>query len=58
MVFLGNFWSFLTDVKPLVMFDDECRMALEPKQGNPASSWVDLWYTKHFCVAAVTSGSL
>ena len=58
MVFLGNFWSCLTDVKPLVMFDVECRMALETMQGNPAWSWIDLWYRKLYCVAAVTSVSL
>ena len=40
------------------MFVGECRMALEPMQGNPASSWVDLCYTELFCVAALTSGSL
>ena len=58
MVFLGNFWSCLKDVKPLDMFDHECRMALEPMQGNPASSHVHFWYMELFCVAAVTSGSL
>ena len=58
MVSFGNFWSCLKDVKPLVMFDGECTMALETKLGNPASSRVDLGYTELFCVAAVTSGSL
>ena len=48
----------LKDVKPLLMFDGECRMALEPMQGKPASSQVDLGYTEFFCVAAVTPGSL
>ena len=56
MVFSGNLWSCLKDVKPLVMFDGECRMALEPMQGNWASSLVDLGYTEQFRVAAVTSG--
>ena len=32
-------------------------MALEPMQGNKASSQVDLGYTDLFHVAAVTSGS-
>ena len=32
-----NLWSCLTKVKPL-LFDGECRIALEPKQGNWASS--------------------
>ena len=53
-----NFWSCLKDVKPLVMFDGECRMALEPMQGNLASSRVDLGYTEQFCVSAVTPVSL
>ena len=57
-MFLGNIWSCLKEVKPLVVFDGECRMALEPRQGNTASSQVDLGYTELFSVAAVTSGSL
>ena len=57
-MFLGNFWSCLKDVKPLVMFDRECRMALEPMQGNLALSQVDLGYTQLFFVAAVTPASL
>ena len=42
----------------IIMFDGECRMALETMLWNQASSGVDLGYTEHFCVAAVTSGSL
>ena len=57
MVFLGNLWNCLKEVKPLV-FDGEHGMALEPMQGNRATSRVDLWYTELFHVAAVTSGSL
>ena len=41
-----------------MVFDKECRMALEPMQGNWASSQVNFVYTVLFCVAAVTSGSL
>ena len=37
-VFLGNLWSCLKEVKPPVVFDGEHRMALEPMQGNRASS--------------------
>ena len=33
MVFSGNLWSCVKDVKPLVVFDKECCMALEPMQG-------------------------
>ena len=54
----GIFWSCLKDAKPLVTFEGECRMALEPMQGNPASSQFDLWYTELFCFAAVTPGPL
>ena len=43
------------EVKPLVMFDGECGMALESMQGNRASLQVDLGYTELFYVAAVTS---
>ena len=43
------------EVKPLVMFDGERRMALEPKQENRASSRIDLGYTELFHVAAVSS---
>ena len=56
-VFSGNLWSGLKEVKPLVLFDEQCRMALDPVQGNQASSRVDLGYTELFCVAAITSGS-
>ena len=40
---------------PLVMYDVECRMALEPMQGNRASSLVDLGYTNLLHITAVTS---
>ena len=55
---MGNLWNCLKEVKPLVMFDGECRMALEPKQENLASSRIDLGYTEHFPVAELTSGCL
>ena len=51
----GNLWSYLMEVKPLIVYDVERGMALEPVQGNQASSLVDLGYTKLFCVPAVTS---
>ena len=34
----GNLWSCLKEVKPLVMYDVEQGMALEPIQGNRGSS--------------------
>ena len=55
---MGNLWNCLKEVKPLVLFDGECRMALEPRQGIWASSRLDLGYKELFRVAAVTSSSL
>ena len=57
-MFLCNFWSCLKDVKPLVMFDGERTMALEPMQENLALSRLELGYTELFCIAAVTTVSL
>ena len=54
----GNLWCCLKEVKPLVMFDGECRMALEAMHGNQASYQVDLGYTDLFHVPLVTSVSL
>ena len=34
----GNLWIVVKDVKPLVVYDVECQMAMEPKQGKCASS--------------------
>ena len=53
----GNLWSCLKEVKPLVVYDVEHGMALEPTQGNQASSRVDLGYTELFRLPAVTSVS-
>ena len=55
---MGNLWSCLKEVKPLVVFDEEFRMALEPRQGIRLSSRVDLGYMELFHVAAMTSVSL
>ena len=49
----GHPWSCLKEVKPLVLFHGVRGIALEPKQGNQASSGVDLQYTEIFCIAAV-----
>ena len=46
------------EVKPLVVFDGERGMPLEPMQGNRPSSRVDLVCTELSRVALVTSGSL
>ena len=55
--FAGILWSCLKEVKPLVMYDVERRMALEPMQWNWASSRVDLGFTEIFGSPQVTSVS-
>ena len=37
-----NLWTCLKEVKPLVVFDGESAVPVEPMQGNRASSQVDL----------------
>ena len=51
----GNLCRFLKEVKPLVLYDVEHAIAMEPMKGKWASSRVDLWYTKPFCIPAVTA---
>ena len=46
---------FLKDVSPLILYDVERAMAMEPMQGKWASSRVDLGYTELFCIPDVTS---
>ena len=53
----GNPWSCLKEVNPLVVYDVESGMALEPLQGNMASFPLDLAYTCLFRIRAVTSVS-
>ena len=53
----GNLWSCLKEVKPLVMYDMESRMALEPIQQKRVLSRIDLGYTEIFRIPAVTSVS-
>ena len=50
----GKLWSCLKEVKPLVVYDVECGMAMEPMQGKLASSQVDLGYTGIFCIPEVS----
>ena len=50
--------EFPKEVNPLVVFDEEQGMALEPIQGIRASSRVNFGYTELFRVSAGTSGSL
>ena len=53
----GNHWSCLKEVKPLVMYDVEYGMDLDPIQRNQSSSRVNLEYTELFRILAVTSVS-
>ena len=51
----GNLWIVVKDVKPLVVYDVECNMAMDSMKGKCASSWVFLGYTNLFCILEVTS---
>ena len=42
-------------MKPLVVFDVEHRIAMEPMKGKWASSQDDLRYTELFCIPVVTA---
>ena len=44
----GNLCSLLKEVKPLVLYAVEHVIAMEPMEGECASSRVDLWYTELF----------
>ena len=55
-VFSGNLLSFLKGVKPLVLYDEDRGMIMEPKQGKLASSQFDFGHTDLFCVPEVTRG--
>ena len=44
----GNLRIIVKDVKPLVVYDVECEMAMDSMKGKCASSWVDLGYTNLF----------
>ena len=47
--------SFLKGVKPLVLYDEDRGMVMEPMQGKLASSQFHLGHTDLFCVPEVTS---
>ena len=51
----GNLCIVVDDVKPLVVYDVECEMAMDSMKGKGASSLVDLGYTKLFCIPELTS---
>ena len=51
----GNVWIVVKDVKPVVVYDVECEMAMYSMKEKCASSCVDLGYTNRFCIPEVTS---
>ena len=50
-----NLCRFLKEVKPLVLYSVEHRIAMEPMKGKWASSRVDLGYTELFGIPELTS---
>ena len=50
-----NLCSFLKEVKPLVLYDVEHGIAMEPVTGKWASSRGDLRYNELFCIPEVTA---
>ena len=42
-------------VKPLVLYDEDCGMVMEPMQGKLALFQFDLRHTNLFCVPEMTS---
>ena len=55
MVVSGNLSRFLKGVKPLVLYDVDHGVVMEPMKGKLASSQFDFGYTKQFCIPGVTS---
>ena len=47
--------SFLKGVKPLVLYDVDCGVVMQPIQGKLASSQFDFGYSELFCIPGVTS---
>ena len=50
-----NLCSFLREVKPLVLYDGEHEIVMEPMKWKWVSSRVDLGYTELFCIPQVTA---
>ena len=46
---------FLKGVKPLVLYDVDREVVMEPMQGKLTSSQFDFGYTEQFCIPGVTS---
>ena len=51
----GILCSLLKEVKPLVLYDVEHGIAMEPMKGKWASFPVDLGYTELLCIPEVTA---
>ena len=45
----------LKEVKPLLLYDVEHGIAMEPMKGKLGSSRIDLGYTELFCIPEVTA---
>ena len=50
-----NLSSFLKGVKPLVLYDVDRGVVMEPMQAKLTSFQFDFGYTELFCIPAVTS---
>ena len=50
-----NLCSFLKEVNPLVVYDVEHGIAMEPMNWKSASFQVDLGFTEVFCIPKVTA---
>ena len=48
MLVSGSLYSFLNGVKPLVLYDVDRGVVMEPMQGKLASSQFDFVYTEQF----------
>ena len=51
----GNLCNFLKEVKPLVLYDVEHGISMEPMNWKWSSSRFDLGYTELFCIPEVTA---
>ena len=51
----GNLSRFLKGVKPLVLYDVDRGVVMEPMKGKLASSQFDFGYNEQFCIPEVTS---
>ena len=47
--------SFLKGVKPLVLYDVDRGVVMQPMQGKLTSSQFDFEYSEQFCIPGVTS---